>query len=79
MIIDDDWSIVGTTNLDQRSFGLNDEVNLVCFDETLVSRNLKDFYLDRAQATSVSFKEWQGRPIWERVHEWFGWLLERQQ
>lgn len=79
MIVDEDWSIVGTTNLDQRSFGLNDEVNLVGLDEKFTGRVLQDFHTDRAQSRPVSLTEWRQRPIWERVHEWFGWLLERQQ
>ena len=28
MIVDRAWSVVGSTNFDNRSFGLNDEVNL---------------------------------------------------
>ena len=79
MIVDEDWGIVGTTNLDQRSFGLNDEVSLVGLDEKFAGRVLQDFHADRAQSHAVSLSEWRQRPIWERVHEWFGWLLERQQ
>ena len=38
MIIDGLWSVVGSTNFDNRSFGLNDEVNLAACDEKLAVR-----------------------------------------
>jgi cardiolipin synthase len=79
LIIDGTWSVVGSTNLDHRSFGLNDEVNLVGFDEELAARLYEDFSEDRAQSAQISYQQWQKRPPWERAHEYLGWLLERQQ
>ncbi len=79
LVIDSRWSIVGTTNFDNRSFGLNDEVNLAVFDEQLAARITEDFQHDLAAARAVSLQEWQRRSIFERAHELFGWLLERQQ
>ena len=73
------WSIVGSTNLDQRSFALNDEVNLIGFDSTLASTLNCQFANDRAESKQVSYEEWDRRPFWERIHEWLGWFLERQQ
>ena len=32
-IVDGKWSVVGSTNLDNRSFGLNDEVNVAILQE----------------------------------------------
>lgn len=32
MVIDEVWSVVGSANLDNRSFGINDEVNLAILD-----------------------------------------------
>jgi cardiolipin synthase A/B len=79
MQIDGVWSIVGSTNLDQRSFALNDEVNLIGFDSTLASTLNCQFARDRAESKQVSYEEWDRRPFWERIHEWLGWFLERQQ
>lgn len=79
LIIDRKWSVVGSTNLDHRSFGLNDEVNLIGHDEELANRLHQDFDEDRAQSSPVSYHEWKGRPVWERAHEYLGWILERQQ
>jgi cardiolipin synthase len=79
MVVDGVWSVVGSTNFDNRSFGLNDEVNLAAFDPELAARLAKDFARDRADSRAVTLDEWRRRPLAERAHEQLGRLLERQQ
>ena len=79
LVIDGLWSVIGSTNFDNRSFGLNDEVNFAACDETLAALITADFERDRAESAPVSYEEWRRRSIFERVHELFGMLLERQQ
>lgn len=79
MVVDGAWSVVGTTNFDNRSFGLNDEVNLAAFDRSLAARVASDFARDRAESREITYDEWRSRPIWERAYEQFGRILERQQ
>ncbi|HEX8184452.1 MAG TPA: phospholipase D-like domain-containing protein [Blastocatellia bacterium] len=79
MIVDGIWSVVGSTNFDNRSFGLNDEVNLAGFDQGLAMRLQEDFARDMAESHAVTYDEWRRRSIFERAHEWLGWVLERQQ
>ena len=79
LVIDGMWSVVGSTNFDNRSFGLNDEVNLAAFDKKLAARITEDFERDCAESKIVSYEEWRRRSIFERAHELFGMLLERQQ
>jgi cardiolipin synthase len=79
MIVDGLWTVVGSSNFDHRSFGLNDEVNLAAVDRGLARRVMEDFERDRAASHEVHYREWLRRPIFERAHEYFGWLLERQQ
>jgi cardiolipin synthase len=79
MIIDRTWSVVGSTNFDHRSFGLNDEVNLAACDEALARRLEEDFVRDLADSKAVTYREWSRRSLLERSHEYLGWLLERQQ
>ena len=38
MVVDGIWATVGSTNLDRRSFALNDEVNLVVYDRAVARR-----------------------------------------
>jgi cardiolipin synthase len=79
MTIDGSWSVVGTTNFDARSFGLNDEVNLVAHSLALARRIEQDFQRDLDNSRRVSYQEWKRRPVWERAHEALSGLLERQQ
>jgi len=79
MVIDGVWSVVGSTNFDNRSFGLNDEVNLAAFDSELAARIAEDFARDRAASREIPLERWQNRSVFERAHEQVGRLLERQQ
>jgi cardiolipin synthase len=79
LMVDGLWSVVGTTNFDNRSFGLNDEINLAARDENLTARLAEDFANDLAECREVTYEEWRRRSIFERAHELLGWVLERQQ
>ena len=78
-IVDGIWSVVGSTNFDNRSFGLNDEVNLAILNEQIASRLTHDFDEDAARSKRVTLDEWKNRSIFERMLEWVGWIFERQQ
>jgi cardiolipin synthase len=79
LIIDGVWSVIGSTNFDSRSFGINDEVNIAVLDQGLADRLAKDFWNDLGRSKEITFEQWKDRPHFERAHEWFGALLERQQ
>jgi cardiolipin synthase len=79
MIVDGVWSIVGSTNFDNRSFGINDEVNLAALDPQLAASLTRQFESDLGSAQQISLQDWKKRPMWERVVEWAGFLTERQQ
>lgn len=79
LIVDQIWSVVGSTNFDNRSFGLNYEVNLAVQGQTLARRLEVDFAADLTRCKLVTAHEWQRRAISERVMETLGILLERQQ
>jgi cardiolipin synthase len=79
LVIDELWTVVGSTNFDNRSFGLNDEVNLAVRDATLAQRMESDLANDLLQSRRVTLDEWRHRPITERAPELLGWIFERQQ
>jgi cardiolipin synthase len=79
LVVDGVWSVVGSTNFDNRSFGINEEVNLAALDEGLAGRILQDFQADLAQSRRITYDEWRRRPLPERMHELLGCILERQQ
>jgi cardiolipin synthase A/B len=78
-VIDGLWSVVGSTNLDNRSFGINDEINLAVLNSDVSSRLTRDFEQDVAHSRHVTLDEWEHRSLFERVLEWAGWIIERQQ
>jgi cardiolipin synthase len=79
LVIDDLWTVVGSTNFDNRSFGLNDEVNLAVRDQRLAQRMEADFARDLAESRRITLDEWRKRPVTERAPELLGWIFERQQ
>ena len=79
LIVDDLWAVIGTTNLDNRSFEHNDEVNVAMRDPAVAARLLQDYERDLAASTEVTLAQWKGRPAWEKVVGPFVWILERQQ
>jgi cardiolipin synthase len=79
MIIDGVWSVVGSTNLDNRSFGINDEVNLAAVDSAVASRLTQDFDQDLSHSERQTLEAWNKRSLYERALESIGWVLENQQ
>ena len=79
LVVDDLWSVIGSTNLDNRSFEHNDEMNVVVRDETVAARLIRDFDADLRRSRDVTLGEWRKRPVLEKLVGTFAWLLERQQ
>ncbi len=78
LIIDELWSVVGTTNFDNRSFGINDEVNVAFQNVKLAQRLKEDFERDLSQSKRITIEMWNRRPITERITEGLSRIVERQ-
>jgi cardiolipin synthase len=78
-IFDGAWSVVGSTNLDNRSFGIYDEVNVALLDPQIASRLTGDFEQDAGESKKVTLEDWKERPLSERLMEMVGWIFEREQ
>jgi cardiolipin synthase len=79
LLVDDHWAIVGTTNVDNRSFEHNDEINVALLDQAINKRLLKDFERDVESSREITLDAWKRRPLWERLIGPVVWILERQQ
>jgi len=79
LVIDRIWAVLGTTNIDNRSFEHNDEVNVALLDERVAARLLEDFERDLEASDEITLERWQRRPLWEKIVGPFVWILERQQ
>ncbi|MFN7982826.1 MAG: phospholipase D-like domain-containing protein [Vicinamibacterales bacterium] len=79
LIVDDLWSVVGTTNFDNRSFEHNDEVNLVARDAATARRLSEDHERDITNSREITLRMWKRRPLVEKLVGSVVWMLERQQ
>ena len=79
LVIDGLWAVHGTTNIDNRSFEHNDEINVALLDKAVAERLLADYDRDLRDSDEVTLDSWQRRPVWEKVVGPFVWILERQQ
>jgi cardiolipin synthase A/B len=78
MIVDGKWSCVGSTNFDDRSFLLNDEVS-VGFTHEGIARQLRDAWFDDLRhCTEVEFEEWRARPWSHKLLDGVGFLMRRE-
>lgn len=67
--IDDDVAIVGSSNMDIRSFSLNMEVSVMVHGAEFVQRMCAIEASYRAQSTEVRLDEWVRRPWGEKVRD----------
>jgi cardiolipin synthase A/B len=79
LIVDALWAVIGTTNFDNRSFMINDEVNLAVPDAAFCQRLLADVDADLARSQAIVLGEWKRRSWAGRLWEQASRLLERQQ
>jgi cardiolipin synthase A/B len=79
LIVDELWSVLGTTNIDNRSFEHNDEINVAMRDPEVAHRLLEDYRRDLEASDEITLAGWQRRPLWEKIVGPFVWILERQQ
>ena len=79
LIVDGLWAVLGTTNIDNRSFEHNDEVNIALRDPAVAQRLLEDYQRDLLDSDEITLERWRRRPLWEKIVGPFVWILERQQ
>ena len=74
-VIDGVWSTVGSTNLDYWSLLSDDEVNAVILSHEFAIEMEKMFARDLAESDEIRLEEWEKRPLFPRIREWFGHLF----
>ena len=78
IVVDGEWSCVGSTNFDERSFDLNDEVSVGVLDAAVAAQLRNAFIDDLRHAKQRGFKEWQGRALWHKVKDGVAYLGRSQ-
>ncbi len=69
MVSDDFVSVVGSANMDFRSFEHNFEVNAYVYDASFALKIKDTFINDQEKCTLISLKEWRKRPIIRKFKE----------
>ena len=78
MVVDGIWSTVGSSNFDDRSFRLNDEVNVNVYDEGIAAQLEAMFREDLARSEEIRELKWLKRPRFEKMREKIASLLKWQ-
>ena len=73
--IDDSWASVGSSNLDNRSFRINDEANINVFDADFARGIRQLIEDDLPRALEIDLESWEQRAWWKRAVGWFGSLI----
>jgi cardiolipin synthase len=66
IVTDQKLCVVGTSNMDNRSFDLNFEVNAIVYDNIVAEEMRQIFYNDLQHATQINKEEWFSRPWHEK-------------
>ena len=69
MVADKKIAIVGTANMDFRSFDLNFEVNAIVYDTGIANELSAVFYKDLKEALKISPELWAARPLYKQLLE----------
>ena len=78
MVIDGIWATIGSTNLDHRSFALNEELNVVVYDSDVARRLEEVFEEDLANSRQVTYRDWSRRSLASRFLELLSLPLREQ-
>lgn len=76
--IDECWAAIGSTNFDDRSFEVNDEISLVVYDDDIAKELEETFTRDLEYAKERHFEEWKNRPILHKLRDFCSFLFNEQ-
>jgi len=69
MVIDGVWATIGSTNLDNRSLALDEELNVIIYDRAVARRFEQIFLEDLKHSRQVTFEAWKKRGFAAKILE----------
>ena len=69
LVTDDMLSVIGSANLDFRSFETNFEINCYLYDPNIARKNKEIFLQDMDKCKEITYEEWIKRPKWKKFFE----------
>jgi cardiolipin synthase len=78
IVVDGIWSCVGSTNFDDRSFQLNDEISIGFTSRDIAGQLRRAWEDDMQFAEEVRLEEWRARSVAHKVLDGAAFLLRRE-
>lgn len=78
MIIDGLWSLVGSTNFDDRSLDINDEASVGLIDPGIAGELGAAFAADLKRCKRLDPRSWRARGLWHRFEDQVSYMLNEQ-
>ena len=75
VVVDREWSLLGSANMDIRSFRINHEISLDVLGRDLAERLEEVYARDLARSVPIDAAEWARRPLLTKLHQRFCGLL----
>lgn len=76
-VIDDEWTLVGSYNLDNQSLRKNLEVAIAVVNEKIGMQMSNLFRDDLSQCEVVTLDKWKNRSLWQKVIQWVSYRFRR--
>lgn len=78
LVVDGRWASIGSSNFDDRSFEINDEVALVVYDEAVAGELERIFESDLRECREQSLESWQRRALLHKLRDGTAFLFNEQ-
>ncbi len=78
MVIDHQWSVLGSANFDHRSFALNNEVNMAVLDHSLAATLEEQMAEDLRESCAVTVEQLRNRSLTTKIMDDFSWMIRRE-
>jgi cardiolipin synthase A/B len=76
--VDGSWGAIGSTNFDDRSFEINDEVTLSVFDPPFARALEEIFEADLEHCRELTLEEWKKRSVVHKLQDFSAFLFNEQ-
>ena len=77
IVIDDEWSSVGSSNLDNLSLLFNYEGNINSTDKKFAAEVKAQFIEDTENSLEIRRHQWRHRPLWQKIAEVLTWPFHK--
>jgi cardiolipin synthase len=78
LVVDGEWCAIGSSNFDDRSLEINDEITVGCWSRDIAARMEAVFERDAAHCRELDVQTWSHRGIFHRCRDNAAYLLKYQ-